>query len=540
MSSANDGVDDAERATWRLRQANLLRELDDLQTRAESDQRDLCRAISRLTQATIGLDPGLDPHLARIRELLRNGLPTGALREELSALTDTLVRSQPVAESNEDLIGNSELLFQYLLTAAPRRQMSVVELLRRRVETGALASEAALFQALADTFEVVERRADASESAKSGGLGRLFGRGAASTDAATSSSRHDTRNVRERLSALLQAMDVPAEFAHRVRDIAAQLSQDLDWSELPSALVDAAALLEDVRAWVEQERSEVQEFLAQLSGKLNELELQAVGINTQAQASIDGHEVGTVALQQEFDGLRQSTHDAKDLHQLRELVSQRLDIIAERLRAAREEEIARLRETEHQLADMSGKLHVLERESGELRSKLRLAHDRALRDTLTGLPNRAAYEERLSHAIIHWQRFGHPLALLVWDVDLFKGINDRYGHAAGDRVLVAVARTLANSIRGTDFVARYGGEEFVMLLVGADADSVLQLANILREKVQDCGFSSGTKRVVVTISCGIALFQSGDNGAMAFERADQALYRAKALGRNRCEIAYET
>ena len=123
--------------------------------------------------------------------------------------------------------------------------------------------------------------------------------------------------------------------------------------------------------------------------------------------------------------------------------------------------------------------------------------------------------------------------MATWDVDHFKQINDSYGHAAGDKVLKIVAECLANSLRSVDFIARYGGEEFVMILPGSTLEQAMDVADRIREAVAKLGFHVSGKPLRITISCGVSALREGDTAASAFERADQALYRAKAEGRNR-------
>ena len=110
-------------------------------------------------------------------------------------------------------------------------------------------------------------------------------------------------------------------------------------------------------------------------------------------------------------------------------------------------------------------------------------------DTVTGLPNRLAYEERVEQELARWKRFNSPLSMLVWDVDDFKLINDRYGHQAGDKALRIIAQSLQARLRETDFIARFGGEEFVCLLCGAEGEEAQSVAEEMRHSVESNGFS---------------------------------------------------
>jgi len=189
------------------------------------------------------------------------------------------------------------------------------------------------------------------------------------------------------------------------------------------------------------------------------------------------------------------------------------------------------------IADLQNQIIELHKEKAALNRIIAEKSVILRQDPLTGIANRLAYEEQLQQEFLRWKRFGNPLTLLVWDIDRFKQINDRYGHAVGDQVLRGIAQHLAAQLRITDFVARYGGEEFVMLLPGADVKAALQLADEIRGQVAETGFSVGENRFPVTISCGLARFETGDAPQDVFNRADQALYQAKRQGRNCCRAA---
>jgi len=158
-----------------------------------------------------------------------------------------------------------------------------------------------------------------------------------------------------------------------------------------------------------------------------------------------------------------------------------------------------------------------------------LAH-RATHDPLTGAFNRIPFEERIDAEMERVARYATALGFLVVDIDHFKAINDTHGHEVGDRVLVEVARRLREVIRGSDLLARWGGEEFVVLLPETDLFGALELGERLREAIaaEPCE-EAGT----VTVSIGVAQAVPGESVRRLFSRADAALYRAKAEGRDR-------
>ncbi|MEJ2576705.1 MAG: GGDEF domain-containing protein [Gammaproteobacteria bacterium] len=162
----------------------------------------------------------------------------------------------------------------------------------------------------------------------------------------------------------------------------------------------------------------------------------------------------------------------------------------------------------------------------------RRAVQRALRDPLTGVANRAAFEQALARELELARRQHIPLSLLIVDIDHFKACNDCHGHSFGDDVLRAVANTVTTTVRRSDLVFRYGGEEFVVLASHTAAPGARLLAERIRENVARLR-TIGGRELSLSVSVGVTAFQEDDDARHLFDRADAALYRAKAEGRDR-------
>ena len=160
------------------------------------------------------------------------------------------------------------------------------------------------------------------------------------------------------------------------------------------------------------------------------------------------------------------------------------------------------------------------------------------RDPLTRALNRRFLPAILAREVAVAARGGGVFSLLMIDVDHFKAINDRFGHPGGDAVLQAVAETVLEISRSSDFVFRYGGEEFLVMLVETDGAQALRVAERLRQRMQARGIALPDGRSAqVTVSIGVAVFQGHPDYSHLVAAADAALYRAKRLGRNRCVLA---
>jgi diguanylate cyclase (GGDEF)-like protein len=166
----------------------------------------------------------------------------------------------------------------------------------------------------------------------------------------------------------------------------------------------------------------------------------------------------------------------------------------------------------------------------------RLAHT----DSLTGLANRRFFMQRLHEEIERARRHGHPLSVLLLDLDLFKQVNDTHGHDAGDRILVAVAATIQAVKRASDVVARFGGEEFALLLPETDGAGAARLAERLRHGIATTRVDAAGQPVSVTTSIGSATIRTRESDLDdLLVRADRALYRAKHGGRDRVFAAQD-
>ena len=191
-------------------------------------------------------------------------------------------------------------------------------------------------------------------------------------------------------------------------------------------------------------------------------------------------------------------------------------------------------EREHQLRDELARAHAaLTIESAERGARAEALYRQAHEDALTGLPNRRDVAERLCAERRRGERFAQPLSIAMVDIDHFKAINDRHGHAAGDQVLVEVARRLQQALRSGDLVARFGGEEFVALLPDATHEQACALGERLRRAVAAAPVPIGRGACAVTVSVGVMTCAGDDTNDVVLARADARLYAAKTAGRNR-------
>lgn len=175
----------------------------------------------------------------------------------------------------------------------------------------------------------------------------------------------------------------------------------------------------------------------------------------------------------------------------------------------------------------------------ELRALQAQLREEAIRDPLTGLYNRRYLEETLQRELVRAERGGHPLTILMGDIDYFKKLNDSYGHQAGDEVLQALGGLLRHHARSSDIPCRYGGEEFILVLPDMPLETAQQRAESIRRDFADLHIAFGDSQLAATLSIGVSVHPGhGKTADELIRSADQALYEAKQSGRNRvCSAA---
>jgi len=175
---------------------------------------------------------------------------------------------------------------------------------------------------------------------------------------------------------------------------------------------------------------------------------------------------------------------------------------------------------------------ALEQIKTELHETRRLAQE----DALTGMQNRRGMELALVREVEHAHRHGMPLSLAMLDIDHFKRFNDRYGHDAGDKMLLHLTTIMRSVQRESDVLVRYGGEEFLLILPDADLNGARFMLDRLRNLVATTPLNYEGRKIAVTFSAGLAQLKAGETGLALTIRADNALYEAKRAGRNCIKI----
>ena len=321
--------------------------------------------------------------------------------------------------------------------------------------------------------------------------------------------------------------------------IRGKISRGLNWYEFVTVLEDLYAL---ITAAVEQERTEFQHFLNELNESLGQVQEYVQFSREQEGASRNSEKELDDAVRTQISDIAETVQVAEDIGELKNAVQGQLTTILSSMDQFKAMKSAQQESTNEHTRALEERLYAMELESKELRLHLTQQEQMASRDALTELPNRAAYDKRVTQEFLNWRstltHTGQPgLCLAICDVDHFKRVNDTYGHLAGDKVLKILAKEISSRLRKTDFVARYGGEEFAIIMPATSLENAEQLINSVRMKIAKCPFHFKETQVQITMSFGLSCFEDLDTPEKVFERSDKALYRAKEAGRNQVCLA---
>ncbi|MEJ2346238.1 MAG: diguanylate cyclase [Gammaproteobacteria bacterium] len=597
VESKNNNLQLEDEDSWQRKYFDSVAALERRTQEADQAESVLREVAARICSVVDGAALGVEEHLSQLRRALRDGASLDSIEESVRELANRIVRRGRPRTTDEEPTPASVLLDVLAQVRLPSLSVSRAKALRKRLESW--QPGVALQPLISELVDLVSepaqpaghpapaepaprrpgffgrrRRDDSgaphamaagvldlvierlrhsgvsdkrlsalhqrlSQAADAKAVSQLAGELAAVLEGTVrASDRPQGVTGNEALQQLLERLDLPADVAGQSESLFERLEHDTDPAHWPGLLRDVADLIGAMRRKIQREKAEIEEFLNQLTSRLEVLDGHLREMDHDRSESLDSGRKLDAAVQEQVRGIHSSVASASELGELKQGVHQRLEAISEHMDQFRKVEEQRNEAAERRISELTERLQLLERESTQLRDQAGRERKLALFDPLTGTHNRMAYEERLQQEFERWKRFGEPLSLVIIDIDDFKQVNDGYGHKAGDKVLGTVGRLLRERLRATDFLARYGGEEFVILMPGADANAAHRVADELRASIEGCGFHYRNQPVAITVCCGVAEFRESDQPDAVFERADAALYLAKEEGKNRCLIRH--
>ena len=328
---------------------------------------------------------------------------------------------------------------------------------------------------------------------------------------------------------LISGLYVPKEETPKARELVKRIEKGFELPHLPEIV---HLVVELVIKSTSNTSEDFENYLLELSTRLTEVQTFVVDTKQeQVELGESQRELDT-QVRSDVRKLHHAVKNTHDITDLKKAVSQQLSGLMRAMDNFKRKEEEREARLQGRYEDLIGKVEEMEQETHKVKAHMEEERLRARTDPLTGLPNRAAYDEHMEQEYERWSRYQTPFTVVVCDLDLFKRVNDTYGHLAGDKVLRLVAKVITKNIRVTDFVARYGGEEFVIMLPSTSVEEAVIAMEKLRASMESSPFNFHGKPVGITMSFGITGIRDGDSMEDVFSRADAALYHAKESGRN--------
>ena len=487
-------------------------------TSNNSDIKTLLDFINRLGNATRGISREIDHKLSKIKTLTDSGVTEAEqLTSLFSGVTTALQREQGRLEKQLAQVhvnanqAAHELINCEQLSATDKDQLRS---LLDRIDSP-LYSYTELLPLMLEVIDAYRSQLQKHDPVQL---------------PAQTCSKEKLTSLQAELSNLLATIDFHGQPSNALAALRQSAMNELSAEQLMACCVETLQLI--IRG-INEERQSAQQFLLSLNDALDSVN---IALNRALQTHEDSAEEQcdlTIKLREQVEVLSDSVQNTTNFQDLKQQVHQHIVGISETLASKIELEASEHQRLRSQLLSMQSRLEDVESEARMYKRKLSEQKFKSLQDTLTRLPNRAAFEERLQLEYQRWQSYAAPLTIAIADIDNFKVINDTYGHIAGDKTLQVIANMLKKSLRETDFVCRFGGEEFVIIFPQTTPEVALELVEKARHRVKSIPFKFKNKSISITISAGVSSFVANDSPTRVFERADRALYQAKDSGRDR-------
>jgi diguanylate cyclase len=579
MLSQNETAD----TDWKKQYSDVVKELDVKEKEWGQQQQEILKTVLRLTFAFQGSNDILDKKLLDLKEALKqsnNNIPQKEIdelvqsilthkkeRDTDSSRTNVLITNViQLLSSNKDYVRYADKVrgikneiekdaatpitklksinevvtninkssvkekqkpdtfkvFLKKLSDHNDTETALAELCKRSI---ALNSEQEKLKAINQCIEKINSQTKGNNTSKQN----------AETDADADIETESTTDSNiENLLTLLDWVTIPGKSQTKLDTLKQQLEQRDEGADTGNLIRRIALTISNAYMEIQSELNETESFLKKVTSQLNEITLQIVDIQSLENESFSNSSSLNSEMEKQIKLIQSGVNEADSIEEIKNTINTRIEVLQNNMDHFINVEQTRMKKSDSQHKDLVERLSNMEGETETLRKCIEEERNKAYNDALTGIPNRMAFDERMNDEFQRWKRYNNKLTLCLVDIDKFKGVNDTYGHKAGDIVLRTVAKKCASKIRINDCFCRYGGEEFALILPETDLSSSLSVAETLRESIEKCSFQYAEQSVGITISCGLAQIRNKDTLDKLFQRADQALYKAKETGRNRC------
>lgn len=510
-----------EQVDWKAKYKEAAQEIERLERNQDAEV--LRLAVSHLTLGLQGRSSALDTDLDQLRQALHGG--AAALTPKLIQPLEKQIRALDAArdDTNKALVSELHAWATQIKKRLPleRPELTEVAELERTIPDSVekLYRLPLLLKQLLALQEVVNS---------------ALGDGAQPQESHPQNYDETLRIIGRELVQLLGAMN----FAEQGRKQALELIKEIEAGLTLEQMSDLLnRIIELAQKAVTTTNEDFENYLITLNTQLFEVQKFFKDSHKEQVVAGQAHTALDQQVRQDVDAIQQVVRDTNDLGQLKQSVATQLAGIVRAMDEFKRNEAARDGRLQQRYDALLEQVSTMEEETRRVKAHMEEERQKARTDALTGLPNRAAYDDHMQKEFERWTRYQQGFSVAVGDLDFFKKINDSYGHLAGDKVLRLVARVLQKQLRKADFIARFGGEEFVVLMPSTKAEEGAGAIDKLREVISQSPFNFHGKPVTITMSFGITEVHEGDTADTLFARADKALYQAKQEGRNRVCVA---
>ena len=498
----------------------------------------LIQFISKLSLISRGIDLELDNRLAQLRALFTKSAPISHIEAKITIISKLL---QQHSITNEKNITHMHAQFIHAgenlqkVNGLPDKLRRELRVLLKETKD----SKDALIQyipLLSQLLKFYDHALNAKTGLPKQGLLQV-----PSATASTHKSANDDSSaildadILERISASLSALPLSKAHTNDLLAIKKKLMADKSNDDVLRHFID---IFDVIVADLKDEQNSAKNFLTGLSAALTSVQSAVKDTITSQEKAQKVNDKINQKLQNQLIDMTGTVKKALSLDQVKEDINDKLQFIASTLEQKSTLEQQNQLQLSNKLNDMSAKVEQLEAQSKLFEEKLAEQQRKSMQDALTKLANRAAFDDYFAKAMVRFHHKPFQLAIVVIDIDDFKQINDTYGHTAGDKTLQVIANTIVKHVSKDVFVGRYGGEEFVLIYSKTTEKSLTKELNSINKYIARLPFKFKNNKVSITLSIGATHIKADDNIHIAFERADQAMYKAKKQGKN--QVIYVT
>ncbi len=496
----------------------------------------LIQFISKLSHVSKGLNLELDYRLAQLRVLLTKSAPIADIEDKIAEISKLLQRHTVNNEQNITKIhqqfndaGKSLQKINGLPDSLRRKLRALLKDTQSTKDN--LTQYIPLFSQLLEFYDFSLK--SKSDTPKGGLLAATQQPIQTTTALASAKSQRTAVNAAliEKISTCLSKLQLSTQHTKELLAINRRLVCETSNSN-DDVLEHFIKIFDVIVADLQNERDSAKNFLATLSNTLTTVQSAVKKTLSTSQKSQDNNEKINLKLQEQLLDMTSTVKKNMPLEQMRVDINSKLQTIASTLKQKSTFEQKSQAVLTSQLDEMAKKVEKLEVQSQKFEKKLIEQQRKSMQDALTKLSNRAAFDDYFTKAMVRFYHQPYKLSLAVMDIDNFKNINDTYGHTAGDKTLQVIANTIQKKVSDGTFVARYGGEEFVLIYANIKEAALVKELNALNKSIARLPFKFKNNKVSITLSIGVTHIKPDDNIHIAFERADEAMYKAKAEGKN--------